>query len=319
MQPATEQNTKQQYDMLQQNVLSSGAVGQTRHIMKYYLGCPMWAHEHWRGSLFDDHCSPSDYLAQYSRYFNAVEGNTTFYADPSPATVSRWQSQAAADFCFTLKIPKLISHQLRGEARAEALNRWQALMAPLQSQIGLCHLQLSGQYLATQDVEFARLLQQLRQFSPVAVEVRHPALFTKGPAEQQLHQLLRESGCERVILDSRALFAQPPQSAALQDAQQKKPRLPVHVCALGPKPMFRFIGVSDLAANRPFYQPWLHKMAQWLAEGRTPYAFFHTEDNHSAPLLARQFACELAELTGVSHPVLQPWPADLAPAQNTLF
>lgn len=287
--------------------------------MMYYLGCPMWAHEHWRGSLFDNHCPSSDFLAQYSRYFNAVEGNTTFYADPSPATVLRWQSQVAPQFRFTLKIPKLISHQLRGEARTAALSRWQALMAPLQSQIGLCHLQLSGQYLVTTDADFAGFLQQLRQFSPVAVEVRHPTLFNKGQAEQQLHQLLRQTGCERVIFDSRALFAQPPVTAALQDAQQKKPRLPVHVCALGLNPMFRFIGVSDLAANRPFYQPWLDKMAQWLTEGLTPYAFFHTEDNQSAPLLARQFASELAGLTGVSHPVLQPWPVDLAPAQNTLF
>lgn len=287
--------------------------------MKYFLGCPMWANDYWRGSLFADRCNPSDFLAQYSRYFNAVEGNTTFYADPSPATVLRWQQQATADFRFALKIPQRISHQLRGDTRLEALRQWQLLMAPLQSKIGLCHLQLSSQYLVTDDADFAGLLAQLRQFAPVAVEVRHPALFCKGAAEHQLHQLLRQHDCERVILDSRALFAQAPVTAALQHAHQKKPRLPVHVCALGSQPMFRFIGVADLAANRPFYQPWLQKMLQWLQEGRTPFAFFHTEDNQSAPLLARQFAQELAELSGVSHPVLQPWPVDTAPQQTELF
>lgn len=287
--------------------------------MMYYLGCPMWAHEQWRGSVFDDLCNASDFLAQYSRYFNAVEGNTTFYADPAPATVLRWQTQAAAGFKFTFKVPKPVSHQLRGPERSAALAQWLELIQPLRAQIGLCHLQLPGHYLLTADADFIPLLQQLRQFSPVAVEVRHPLFFTKGAAEQQLHQLLRQTDCERVILDSRALFAQSPVSTALQDAQQKKPRLPVHVCALGPNPMFRFIGVSDLAANRPYYQPWLQKMAQWLSEGRTPYAFFHTEDNVSAPLLARQFARELFALCGVDHPVLQLWPADLAPKQSSLF
>lgn len=285
----------------------------------YYLGCPMWANDQWRGSLFYAGCPASDFLAQYSRYFNAVEGNTTFYADPSTATVLRWQANVDAGFRFTFKVPKQISHRLRGTERAAALAQWLDLLQPLRAQIGLCHLQLSAQYLATADADFPSLLQQLRSFSPLAVEVRHPALFTKGDAEQQLHQLLRQTECERVILDSRSLFAQAPLSAALQDAQQKKPRLPVHVCALGPDPMFRFIGVSNLAANRPFYQPWLHKMAQWLDEGRTPYAFFHTEDNISAPLLARQFARELFELCGEDHPVLRPWPGDLAPSQNSLF
>ncbi len=285
----------------------------------YYLGCPMWANEQWRGSLFDADCPTPDFLAQYSRYFNAVEGNTTFYATPSAATVLRWQTQAAAGFHFVLKVPQHISHQLRGSQRAEALARWLDVIEPLRSRIGLCHLQLPAQYLVTADTDFPALLLQLRQFSPVAVEVRHSAFFTKGTAEQQLHQLLREGNSERVILDSRALFAQAPSSAALRDAQQKKPRLPVHVCALGPMPMFRFIGVSDLAANKPFYQPWLQKMAQWLAEGRTPYAFFHTEDNSSAPLLARQFARELFELCGAEHPSLHAWPGDLAPSQSSLF
>ncbi len=285
----------------------------------YYLGCPLWAHEQWRGSLFDAACPASDFLAQYSRHFNAVEGNTTFYADPSPATVLRWQAQAGSQFRFCLKVPQRISHQLRGEARFQALTQWLQLIAPLQSQTGLLHLQFAAGQLVTSDADFVPLLAQLRAFANCAVEVRHHTLFSKGPAEQYLHQLLREARCERVVLDSRCLFAQPATTAALADAQKKKPRLPVHVTALGFAPMFRFIGVADLAANRPYYQPWLHKMAHWLSEGRTPYAFFHTEDNRSAPLLARQFALELADLSGISHPVLAAWPGDLAPTQNSLF
>ncbi len=285
----------------------------------YYLGCPMWANEQWRGLLFTDDCPASDFLAQYSRYFNAVEGNTTFYANPLPTTVTRWSHQAAADFRFCLKVPQQISHQLTGSERFSALQHWLQLMEPLQQQTGLLHLQFAAQQLVTADPELPELLRQLRQFAACAVEVRHPALFNKGAAEQALHTLLRQAGAERVVLDSRSLFATPPSTAALTEAQRKKPKVPVHVTALGPQPMFRFIGVSELAANRPYYQPWLHKMAQWLSEGKTPYAFFHTEDNASSPLLARQFAQELAELTGIGHPALAPWPFELAPQQSSLF
>lgn len=279
----------------------------------------MWANDKWRGQLFSSASHASEFLAQYARYFNAVEGNTTFYADPAADTVQRWLTQTPASFRFCLKIPKRISHQLAGPPRLQALTQWLEIIKPLQARLGLLHLQFAASQLDALLADLPAMLTLLHGVAGVAVEVRHPAFFQKGTTEQHLHQLLRQASAERVILDSRSLFALPPSTAALQEAWQKKPRLPVHVCALGNQPMFRFIGVADLAHNRPFYQPWLHKMAQWLSEGKTPYAFFHTEDNQSAPLLARQFAAELCELTGVGHPVLSPWPCELLPQQNQLF
>lgn len=285
----------------------------------YFLGCPLWANEKWRGQLYSSTAGSADFLAQYSRYFNAVEGNTTFYADPSPQTLTRWQQQASEHFRFCLKIPQTVSHQAQPTDRLRLLQQWLTLIQPLQSKLGLIHLQFPASADAKLLEELPGLLQAITAVASVAVEVRHPGFFDKGAAEQQLHHILRAHGAERVILDSRSLFAKPANTPALQHAWQKKPRLPVHVTAIGDSPMFRFIGVADLAHNQPFYQPWLHKMAQWLAEGKTPYAFFHTEDNHTAPLLARQFAAELAALTGISHPVLAAWPSETEPQQNRLF
>lgn len=279
----------------------------------------MWANDKWRGQLFPSAAPAADFLAQYTKYFNAVEGNTTFYADPSAETLQRWLQQTPADFRFCLKIPKRVSHQLTGQARLDALAFWVELIAPLQARLGLIHLQFAASSGADILTELPALLSIIKPLGEVAVEVRHPEFFQKGSAEQHLHQVLRQGGAERVVLDSRSLFAMPATTAALIDAWQKKPRLPVHVTAIGQQPMFRFVGVAELEHNRRFYQPWLHKMAQWLAEGKTPYAFFHTEDNQSAPMLARQFASDLCQLTGISHPVLAPWPCELAPQQNLLL
>lgn len=285
----------------------------------YFLGCPLWANEKWRGQLYSSTAGSADFLAQYSRYFNAVEGNTTFYADPSPQTLTRWQQQVSEHFRFCLKVPQAISHKAAQAERLVLLQQWTLLMQPLQAKLGLIHLQFPASADATLLGELPELLRTITPLASVAVEVRHPCFFDKGAAEQQLHQILRAHAAERVILDSRSLFAKPANTPALQHAWQKKPRLPVHVTAIGNAPMFRFIGVADLAHNQRFYQPWLHKMAQWLTEGKTPYAFFHTEDNDSAPLLARQFAAELAALTGIHHPVLAAWPFETEPQQNTLF
>ncbi len=271
----------------------------------YYLGCPMWANPRWRGRLFIDDSLPASFLSQYGRFFNAVEGNTTFYGTPSPTMIARWDEQTCQQFRFNFKVPKSISHQL---ASAEQLANWLALIRPLQKKIGFIHLQLPASFGPSQLPHLAWLLAQIRAEHACALEVRHPAFFDKAQHQQALHQLLRATHTERLCLDSRALFSVAADTPALIDAQQKKPRLPVHAVAITNQPVFRFIGLDDLAANRPFYQPWLLKMQVWCAQGLTPYAFFHTPDNALAPLLARQFATDFAQISGESHPVLAPWP-----------
>lgn len=271
----------------------------------YYLGCPMWANPRWRGSLFVPDSLPATFLSQYGRFFNAVEGNTTFYAAPSAEMIARWDEQSTEQFRFNFKVPKSISHQI---AAPQELHNWLRLIQPLRHKIGFIHLQLPASFGPEQLPYLASLLEQIRVDHPCALEVRHPAFFDKAQQQQALHQLLRATQTERLCLDSRALFSVTPDTAALVDAQQKKPRLPVHAVALTNQPVFRFIGLDDLPANRPFYQPWLTKMQLWRAQGFTPHAFFHTPDNALAPVLARQFAADFAALTGESHPVLAPWP-----------
>ncbi len=68
-----------------------------------YLGCPVWANPQWKNLIFNSTLEPSDFLANYSRYFNSVEGNTSFYADPSPQTVARWARAKQRTFPFYLK------------------------------------------------------------------------------------------------------------------------------------------------------------------------------------------------------------------------
>lgn len=57
--------------------------------LPYYLGCPSWSESAWREGLYPQNARPAEFLGLYAQVFNAVEGNTTFYARPAPATVER--------------------------------------------------------------------------------------------------------------------------------------------------------------------------------------------------------------------------------------
>jgi uncharacterized protein YecE (DUF72 family) len=78
-----------------------------------YLGCPVWACDHWRGSLYMPKASRADWLPQYSTVFHTVEGNSTFYALPNLETAKRWAESVVPGFRFSLKMPRAISHDKR--------------------------------------------------------------------------------------------------------------------------------------------------------------------------------------------------------------
>ena len=272
---------------------------------RLYLGCPMWANSRWKGSLFADDLSSNAFLAGYSKYFNSVEGNTSFYADPSESQLARWATLLPESFRFVFKVPRRFSHAL-ADIDQSALQQWWLHFTPVHRYIGLIHLQLPASCGPAMLPQLTRIIQLLSNAAPLALEVRHPAFFDKAEHELALNRLLQQYAAERVVLDSRALFAVAANSAALLDAQAKKPRLPVHAISLSCRPMLRFIGSDDMQLNRQYYLPWLAKIRAWLAEGKSPYCFFHTPDNTLAPQLCRQFAEDLQQ----PHAVLSPWPGE---------
>ncbi|HEX5792178.1 MAG TPA: DUF72 domain-containing protein, partial [Rheinheimera sp.] len=244
-------------------------------------------------------------LSQYAQFFNSAEGNTSFYADPSDDTLRRWQQDTPAHYRFVLKVPQRISHYDPADA-TEQLTDWLKRMAILADKLALVHLQLpasTGPALLPRISAMVDLISQTRR---CALEVRHPAFFDKARHEIALHKMLQQFNAERVVIDSRALFAVTPDTVALQDAQAKKPRVPVHAISFSQTPVLRFIGSDDMVLNRHFYQPWLQKIQLWLDQGKSPFCFFHTPDNDLAPQLCRQFAMDL----NYPHPCLAPWPGE---------
>ncbi|HXH02652.1 MAG TPA: DUF72 domain-containing protein [Candidatus Competibacteraceae bacterium] len=264
-------------------------------IQRYFLGCPVWNERRWTGRLFAPDTRPADYLRQYAAIFNSVEGNSTFYGLPRPEAVERWREETPPGFQFCCKFPRTVSHELRLRAAEEETQQFLKLMARLEERAGVLFLQLPPDFDGSGLPALAAYLQALPDEFRYAVELRHPDWFDKGECERRLHDLLRNRAMDRVVLDSRALFSAPPEDEATRIAQGKKPRVPVHAVALGAHPLVRFIGRHAVQANEPFLLPWVAKVAQWIDEGRQPYVFLHTPDNHYAPDQARRFHELLAQ------------------------
>ena len=280
--------------------------------MSLYLGLPQWSHPAWPGQLLGVGAKPAEHLAHYARVFNTVEGNTTFYASPTPETVRRWADAVPPQFRFSFKFPQAISHQSDLVSAGKQVADFISLLAPLHEKLGLLKLQLPARFGPAGLPRLAAFFEGLPPDFTYALEVRHPDFFAKGEAERALNRLLMDKGINRIMLDSRPLFSVPATTPALVDAQGKKPRLPVHLLATANSPVVRLIGLPNPEDNHPFLPSWLPRWQQWLAEGKDLYLFIHTADNARAPELARQ----VSRLLGQE---MSPWPGENDRARQGLL
>lgn len=274
------------------------------------VGCAMWANRAWVGRWFPIDTSPGRELESYVTWCTTVEGNTTFYAMPDAAAVARWTDQSPEWFRFCFKLPRSITHERRLRDCHDDLAAFLHRVEGLGPRMGPVQIQLPATFgpddLGILDAFLTRLPQDLTW----AVEVRHPDFFAGGASERPLDDLLAQVGANRVILDSRALFAAPAVTDAERDAHAAKPRVPVRPVATANEPLVRLIGQTDCDASLALWEPWFAKLAEWVDNGLRPHVFAHTPDNRDAPELARRIWREVSrrrELDG-RHSALSPLP-----------
>lgn len=285
----------------------------------YYFGCPVWVCDAWVGSVYAGK-SRDRWLADYTRAFNSVEGNSTFYALPTADTVRRWADEAAEGFRFVFKFPRTVTHERQlvdAERDAEAFTSLLAILREA-DRLGPSMIQLPPSFDGAKLPQLEAFLAQLpREFS-YAVEVRHPDYFGEGPLEQEFEAMLAEYGAARVLFDSRPLFSGPPTDEFEVESQGRKPRVPVRFTTTNTSPVVRLVGRNEVPMVEPWLDEWVAVVADWLARGIKPYFFTHAPNNAFAPAIAALMHAKLGERVA-SLPPLAPWPGQTVQRQKSLF
>jgi uncharacterized protein YecE (DUF72 family) len=78
-----------------------------------FVGTSGFAYKEWKPEFYPADLKPADMLSFYSRRFNSVEINNTFYKMPTEKVLAQWREQTPEDFSFTLKAPQRITHFAR--------------------------------------------------------------------------------------------------------------------------------------------------------------------------------------------------------------
>lgn len=78
--------------------------------MDLRIGCSGFFYKEWKEVFYPKGVAQKDWFSFYSQHFNTIEINSTFYKMPTAKSFEKWYSDSPADFLFTIKAPRLITH-----------------------------------------------------------------------------------------------------------------------------------------------------------------------------------------------------------------
>src|SRR5580700_10655539 len=74
------------------------------------IGISGWTYAPWRGTFYPKDLPQKKELPYASSMLSSIEINGTFYSLQRPTSYASWYEQTPADFVFSLKAPKFITH-----------------------------------------------------------------------------------------------------------------------------------------------------------------------------------------------------------------
>src|SRR5919108_344060 len=144
----------------------------------FYVGCSGWSYTVWQGSFYPADMKISKWLEFYSKVFDYVEIDSSFYRTPNTFTVKNWLKKTQDNFRFSAKFPKVITHDKRLKNVDYELELFFKAIEPLHDKTLALLIQLPP------SLEIMEGLQGLRELVPIldkrfryAVEVRHQSWF----------------------------------------------------------------------------------------------------------------------------------------------
>ncbi len=189
-----------------------------------HIGCQGWNYADWvtlpaagEAVFYPRGTRPTGMLDLYTRAYETVEVDSTFYAVPSAATVDGWHKRTPARFSFALKLPQRITHEygLR-PGGADLLAEFCDHARLLQDKLAAVLIQLPPQFeavpenLRVLETFLPRLPRDLR----FAIEFRHPGWLRDEVLEMLAPHRVPVALVEGQWLARRALFQTVEQATA---------------------------------------------------------------------------------------------------------
>ena len=223
-----------------------------------YVGTSGYNYPEWKGTFYPANLSSSKMLPYYAERFSTVEINYTFYRMPTAALVAGWASQVPADFKFTLKAPKRITHDRRLRDVTESVHGFCEAAAELGPRLGAMLFQLAPNFKKDLAV-FDAFLDVLPPRLCAAFEFRHESWL-----DDEIYGRLRARNLALCIADS------------------EKRTTPLMATA-----DYGYLRLRDEGYTEQHIAEWADKVRMLETQCRDIYVYFKHEDEGKGPEFGR--------------------------------
>lgn len=148
------------------------------------VGTSGWVYDFWVGGFYPKYTKSTDYLKTYSKIFNIVEIDNSFYRFPTRETVKQWADETPDDFVFTAKVHRRITSEKRLVNISDDLDFMYRVFEPLLNKMGAFVFQFPPGFTFEEGIEkLSKLIPILDTRFRYAVEFRHDSWFRKETFE----------------------------------------------------------------------------------------------------------------------------------------
>ncbi len=260
------------------------------------IGLPRWADKALLGELYAKGTKQAEFLREYSRHFETVELNSTYYG-VQRNSIEKWATLTPPTFRFCPKFPGAITHErtlVNAEAETESFFEALDLFG---DRCGPAWMLLPNTFGPRDLPVLDRYLTRFASRRPLAVELRHEGWFRDPEAGRAAFDLL----------ESHTVIAMLTDVAGRRDVLHQ--RLTTDTL------MLRFVGNRHHPTDFTRIDAWIDRLTTWFTQGlHTTYIFLHQPEEH----LNVRIATHLTERLPKELPALAPSPPQKV-EQRSLF
>jgi uncharacterized protein YecE (DUF72 family) len=236
--------------------------------MALWVGTSGYNYPEWRGSFYPQKMPTARMLPFYAERFKTVEINYTFYRAPSAKILAGWSDATPAEFQFTLKAPKRLTHVARLKDCAEPLRYFMTTAETLGSKQGVLFFQLPPSLKKDLGLLEA-FVEPLPPSVRAAFEFRHPSWL-----DDDVFAALRERNLALCIADS------------------EKASTPLEITA-----DFAYFRLRDEGYTAADIERWAHAIEEKTRGAKDVYVYFKHEESGTGPAFGKLFL----EALGLGH------------------
>ena len=156
--------------------------------MRLLVGCSGFSYSAWSGHFYPPELPNSNWLSYYSKVFDFVEIDSTFYRIPNVVMTRKWSSNTPDDFRFAAKMPGALTHEKRlGEGIDASLRYFYEVMMPLKEKVASILIQLPPSLTKSEGFDKFKKMVLDDRFRH-ALEVRHESWF-----DDEVYEYLKQN------------------------------------------------------------------------------------------------------------------------------